>query len=544
MLDTVKTLFEKGKYQEIIDKTTKFTIKNEKSSLSDENQIEFTLYHCFSLIALGYYKRGLELAKSVREKHSPPKNLNLYLGLLSVEIEALLELGHMGELKSLNAKEKILLKKNSIEKQGKQSFWIHRLTLSIGYYLMATGKLNRSFHYYNKALSGFKRFDVPNFVAKTYDLIGRLFYRKSENKRALEYYQKALNQYEKLGNKSGISSVLLSIGHIYFARGEHKQKLEYYKRSLAYAQSADNPVLTAWALNIVGWSYVHLSKHDAALEHCKKALTLAEPTGGVTLNSEISIVLGWLYHILGDSINSELYLKRALTLREQLGKDQGLIPIWFLIRLMLDHNKLTQAKKYLATLHKIYTRAPSFYVRNYFQCAKALILKKSPRITDKAQAQIIFKQLVTEEFFRRRWPITMMCLFHLCELLVFEVKATSEIEAWEETKVFFNQFYTRSQENKDLFYFGEAILLKAKITMIEGKLQDTFNLLASAIKFVTETDNNILKKQAEAEQTQLQTDLELWNDLIRTNASLQRRLHQAQIEEYLQKVTQLVSHRT
>lgn len=106
-------------------------------------------------------------------------------------------------------------------------------------------------------------------------------------------------------------------------------------------------------------------------------------------------------------------------------------------------------------------------------------------MSNKAQAQTILKQIVTEEAFKWRWNLAIFGLLHLCELLIFEAKATGEVEAWEETKAFIHQFYTQAQYGKNLIYIGVFLLLKAKIAMIEGELRQAQTFLDQAKTFAT-----------------------------------------------------------
>jgi hypothetical protein len=162
-------------------------------------------------------------------------------------------------------------------------------------------------------------------------------------------------------------------------------------------------------------------------------------------------------------------------------------------------------------------------------------------MVDKAQAQTILKQIVTKKTLKWRWDEAMFGLFHLCELLVFEAKATGEMEVWKEAKTFIDQFYTQAQHRKKFMYIGESLVMKAKIAMIEGELQQALNYLEQAEVVATENDIISLINKVGIERRGLEDDLEKWNELIRNNASLQERFQQAQIEEYLQKARQIIT---
>lgn len=166
---------------------------------------------------------------------------------------------------------------------------------------------------------------------------------------------------------------------------------------------------------------------------------------------------------------------------------------------------------------------------------EALVSMASSRMADKVHAQMLLRQLVIDENFEWRWHLTMLGLLHLCDILIFEARATGEGEAWEEAKTFLEQFYTRTKDQKNNEFLAEALLLQAKFALIDGDLKQAQTYLSEAKTVATELDRSLLITRVEAEQSQLAKDFEKWTNLIYRNASLQERLREASLEEYLQK---------
>ncbi len=541
----IKDLFERGKFQEVLDQFIQLETQEEGTSLTKNEQIEHTVFHSFALQALGQFEQGLQVATTARKKIQKTKNTQLLLALLSAEIRALLVLEKMDDVYTLITEGDALLKKLPVIDQESGSFWIYLFKLTKAISFLDKDKPDLALDHLRQALAGFERFSAPNYIAETIYSFGRYYYQKAEDNTALEYYQRAFTLYERLDHKLGMGSVSVGIGYIYLHKGEYDAMLEQTQRSLTYAEESGNPIQIAWALGCVGWPYFLRWKLDTALEYYQRALALAETTSSKKLIASIELSKGIIYHMKGELDNSLNCLQRSLTLHEAREDDiQTALVLHYLIRLMLDRKELPQAQSYLDHFQKINARTPSKHIELRCRLAEALILKQSPRMVNKAQAQMILKQIVTEETFKWRWDDAMFGLFHLCELLVFEVKATGELEVWEEAKTLIEQFYIQAQHKKKLMFIGEVLVLKAKIAMIEGEFHQALTFLDQAKTVATENDIILLKDKVEAEQQRLEADLDKWNELIRNNASLQDRFRQAQIEEYLKKAQHLITHLT
>lgn len=534
----IKDLFERGKYQEVLDRFAQLETQEEVGSFIENEQIEYTVYHSLALKCLGQYKQGLQVATTARTKIQKTDNISLLLALLSVQVRILQGLGQMEDVNTLITEGDSFLKKLPVIEQETGSFGIYLFKFSKGNFLNYTGKPDLALDYLHKALAGFESLDTPGFFAETLHFIGRAYYHKAEHDTALKHYQRSLNSYERLDHKYGIAMLLLNIGHIYIDRGKHDTTMEYYQRSLTVAEESGIPEPITWSLNYIGWAYAQKSKFDIALEYSQRALTLSETTDYMLLISSVMHNRGTIYRLMGDFDNSLTFLQQTLTLMEGTGFDTSNI-LWDLILQMIDRKELPQAQSYLTNMQELYTRSPTKKIQYLTRLAEALVLKQSPRMAKKAQAQTILKEIVTEDAFSWRWHFAMIGLLHLCELLVFETKATGEVEVWEETKTFIHQFYTKAQHSKDVDFIGEVLLLKAKIAMIEGELPQALTFIDQAKTAATEKNVTPLMDKVEAEQQRLEADLEKWSELSLRNASLQERLQQAKLEQYIEKAQEL-----
>jgi tetratricopeptide (TPR) repeat protein len=416
--------------------------------------------------------------------------------------------------------------------------WIPAFKLTEGIFFQYGRNLSLSFASLSQALTSFEKLDTPSHLAETLQALGYANYGKGKHDTALEYYQRSLALYEKLEHDKGIANVLLYMGFIYLHKGEIDTMAEYYYRSLTFAEASGCPVMIASALRYIGQAHYYKSEFDTALGYSQRALALSESISDKSGMHDVFSHLGLTHYMIGELDQALDYFQRGLTLNVVLRDDVGRAKILTgLIRVTLARQDRVQAQTYLSDLQTVAARNPNNrHIQFRSSLMEALVSKASPRMRDKVHAQMLLRQLVTEENFEWRWQLAMLGLLHLCDLLIFEARATGEGEAWEEAKTFLEQFYTRAQDKKDTEFMAEALLLQAKFALIDGELQQAQTYLTEAKTVATELDRSLLIARVEAEQTQLTTDFTKWTNLIRRNAPLQERLTEARLEEYLQKV--------
>lgn len=538
IVNIIKDLFEHGQYQAILDWLTQTDTQAQVAALSEPDQIELSYYHSCALTALGHFQQGLQEATTVHMTfHATNKKSPLLLASLSAQVRALNALGEIDDASQLLTEGDALLQSLTVDEQAPAVVWIPAFELTKGIFLQFGRNLSLSFASLSQALTSFEKLDSPSHLAETLQAIGYSNYGKGEHDTALEYFQRSLALYEKLEHNKGIANVLLYMGFIYLHKGEINTMVEYSYRSLTFAEASGCPVMIAGALRYIGQAHYYKSEFDTALGYSQRALALSESIGDKSGMHDVFAHLGLTHYMIGELDQALDYFQRGLTLNDILQDDfrRGKI-LTGLIRVTLACQDRVQAQTYLTDLQTVAARNPdNRHMQFRSSLMEALVSKASPRMSDKVHAQMLLRQLVTEENFEWRWQLAMLGLLHLCDLLIFEVRATGEGEAWDETKTFLEQFYTRAQDKKYTEFKAEALLLQAKFALIDGELQQAQTYLTEAKTVATKLNRSLLVARVEAEQTQLITDFTKWTNLIQRNASLQERLTEACIEEYLQK---------
>lgn len=174
-----------------------------------------------------------------------------------------------------------------------------------------------------------KKLNYSKGIAKAYNIIGIINYRKADYPQAIEYYKKSKAIHESINNQLGISQVYNNLGVVSKKRGNLTQALEYYQKSLKIQQRLKNQKIIAQTNNNLGTIHLQMENYPLALKYFKKALTLKEKlntsAGSLVLASNnISIVLTKM----GRYQEGNIYSKNALSICLKAGLTQSMATVY------------------------------------------------------------------------------------------------------------------------------------------------------------------------------------------------------------------------
>ncbi|UCG02822.1 MAG: tetratricopeptide repeat protein [Candidatus Heimdallarchaeota archaeon] len=542
MSEELQTLFETGKYQEVLDQFTQKEDQNEWGALSEEEQIACIYYKSRSLEGVGRYEEALQTATMARATYPSPKNPSYLLALLAAQFHIFYIIGQsrLEQAQSVLAEGEAIMETLTDTERQIGAIWIAVFEHVKGLHYYAKNELDMSLKHYHKALKSFEALNNRHGIASC------LFWKayshtfKGEPDTALEYYQRSLSLYEALGNKRGIGECLHDIGLVNAGRGESDTALEYFQRSLSLSEASGNPEYIFFGLTHIGLIYSHKGDPDKALDFFRQSLAVAEPLGVDWMIAYNFNFIGMAYHQKSALDIALPFFQSSLAKYETTKSDYNVVRVLFrLVLLNLDQKELEHAQKYLIKLQKVAAHIPEEAQGAHLRksIAEALVLKQNPRMTEKVRAQALLRQIVSEV---EMHAFTMIAIVALCDLLLLELKATGEQEVWEEAKTLIHQFHTKAQDSQDFNMVVNALLLRAKFATVEGELDQTQEYLTQARMIIKEKNLNQLMKKVEIEQNELENDFHKWQDLIQQHTSLQERLIHAQLTEYLQEAQRIV----
>lgn len=411
----------------------------------------------------------------------------------------------------------------------------------IGAIYLDKNDLDRYFEYIHKSLAIYEESGDQEAIAYTY--LWRLNQAYSVGKGrvdlALENLHKAMDIFQDLGNKKGIGQTFGLLADLYVRYGDLKRGMDCLQKGKAIFQEIGDKAYVGWFIFAEGWAYRQKGDIDTAFERLEKSLAIFEEAQHHEWMLWALFNLGIVHHYKGNLDEASKYYKRCLKLSKQIRQTYGMvIALWRLGLLAIDTNSEEQLNNCLHQLDEQYTKFKFLYISQYVNHIKAMSLKKSKRLTDQMDAQKLLQQLADQPVIDRE--VTADAMLHLCDLLTFELKTTGNEDLLQEIKKIIAQILELADSQHSFILHIEALLLQAKLAVIEGTLQTATELMTQAETLAIKQDLPFLIDKVRTEKHQLGEEFEKWEQLIKRNASFRERLESARMDEYIKEVQKRV----
>lgn len=175
-----------------------------------------------------------------------------------------------------------------------------------------------AFYYANMCEEQAHISESKKHLAKSYNLLGILFYKKGDFTKALAYHQKALSIRTETKDKSGMALSYTNLGNIYtdlqlFERAEGS----YLKALEIYRETGDEKRATDCLINI-GVLKQTIKQNDAAFENYAVALKMAEKLNDYEMRSLCLNNMAQVFFDKGNYEKSIAYNEDALKIRNMM----------------------------------------------------------------------------------------------------------------------------------------------------------------------------------------------------------------------------------
>ncbi|MHA2156928.1 MAG: nitrilase-related carbon-nitrogen hydrolase [Candidatus Hodarchaeales archaeon] len=334
----------------------------------------------------------------------------------------------------------------------------------------------------------------------------------------------------------------LNLAKVYYRQGEFDKSRLEIKHSIQLAEEVEDEHLKAKCFLSLGDVLQIEGNVHGAIEKFHQGFRIFRILKDSNCSIDTNLKLGKAYMILGE-LNmayqqfQNSYIHRLWNRDDNQPIDE--IPlhayaypetVFQLILVTLELELVDKANYYLERLEKFHSRQPNPLIHYQTRLAKALILKRSTRITVKAQAQKILNKLVSEDIVD--YALTVIAILNYSELLVAELKFSGEPEVLDEIEVLFQRLIDVGQNKNAPSILIDAFLLSSKVSLIEGNIEKAKNFLDQAqITAKKEGLSYLLPKIIQhRELLNKETDQSL---ILADNSHLAERLDGSQLQDYI-----------
>ena len=332
-------------------------------------------------------------------------------------------------------------------------------------------------------------------IVWVYTLMSRIMFRgKSRYNLAIEYSKKAISRAKEIKfNHFWIALNYNYLGVVYQFIGELNTSLKHSMKSLAIFKEINNKWFIGWVLNKIAEIYIEIGDYDSALKNLEESL---------------------------------------LFLENQLFGIQ--FPLSNAIEVALEKSKIELAQKYYNQLENFYNQNKDRTIFLFCQLSKALILKRSSRIRDKAKAEELLKQVIETETI---WFDTIInAIVHLCDILLAEFRINNNSEVFDEINQYLDKLLAIAEKSHSYKVFCETFLLQAKLALLNLDVKAARRFLTQAQKIAESYGIKRLAIKISNEHDELLKQLNLWESLKESEMPLSERWKLAGLNEQMENM--------
>ncbi len=289
-------------------------------------------------------------------------------------------------------------------------------------------------------------------------------------------------------------------------------------------------------LQIKGAAFSNKGYLSRSLESTKVYLAVAEKYGirkyvGLALGS-----FGTYYWNIGDLDKALEYLDRGMKIIEESITIKDITSMVFLINYCQNAMEISIEKGYIELARSYFKRLEGHYessikdklLQNQYNYTKVRFLQASLRARDRAKAEDLYKEIIESKTVFSTHKIK--ALIGLCNLLLVELRITSDIEVLMEIKPVLDKLIDLAQQQKSDLYLTISYILKGKLALLTFDIKTARRVLIQAQRISERRGFKLRAAEIGRLHDDLKGKLDNWKQLEKTNAPLSERIKLAGLD--------------
>jgi tetratricopeptide (TPR) repeat protein len=330
--------------------------------------------------------------------------------------------------------------------------------------------------------------------------------------------------------------------------GEFEKAFETYEASVEVGKTIPEEEHDAarwyWSYHNLAELYLDLGDLDNAYESMKIYLKGRDNDPRDAIDRSIDAypiaIVGLILLEKGDFEEARSYLQKSLNIALQSGDEEAICEIHlYLFRLAMMEGNLVEAKSIVDNLMDLSeAHEDDNSINSQFTLANAILLKASTNVRDRIKAQDLLINLVDKFDFSKGYKI--LTLKHLCDTYLDEMKLYGHAQAFYKAQNVIEELSMLAANQNSIRVLVESYILRARMKLINGDFDEAEVLYHLAETTCEEKGLKTLGDHIQAKKSEFELDLKQMQNLLTRNATLQERLKQANIDNYLQEALHMV----
>jgi tetratricopeptide (TPR) repeat protein len=362
-----------------------------------------------------------------------------------------------------------------------------------------------------------------------------IHHQKGDLEKAKEFREEALPILKELDLKLDTANMLHQLGGVSWQIGDLNRALEYTEASKILCTNLNWIYFLHLCYQQFGNIYALKGELDLALSYFEQVLAFSEKENVLRLKSSMYNNIGMLYQEKGDYDRALENLEKSISIEEEYGSNYGIFNVTdSLFHLALDMNDLEKAQQYLNRMKQIADQENSSRYNIGYNIDRAVYLKNSPRALNRGKAEEMLKQSIEEGI--PEYEYLKMALLNLCDLLLFELRATNETEILDELQNYISQLFEVVKNSRSYSLLAETYLLQARLSLITLDMIKARQFLTKAQEIAEKYGLDLLAKKISSEHDELLKQLEMWEKLKESKAPLAERMELSRLNEQMERM--------
>ena len=369
-------------------------------------------------------------------------------------------------------------------------------------------------------------------IANTLNRLGIINMTRGKLDEALSYYEESRKLAEGYQNLNFLALLNMNSGNVYKSKGNLNKALDFYLESSKQARDSGNRLLTSGVLFNIADIYRQKGELDKALEYQERCLILFKEFQNPNYDLASLQQLGVIYLSTGNLNLAKEHLQKSLILSEEAGTNQKTVSILYnLIIALVELEEFEQAERYLDKMEELCEKEENKIANQQHSIAKALLLKRSTRLAKKVNAEKLLREVIEDEIVS--YELTVSAIFHLCELLIQELKITDAQDLWEEVRSLMKKLLGIAKSQDSHLLLAETYWLQSKLALIDLELKEAKILMNQAQFMAEEKGLHRLAIRISNEYDELLNNLEKIEELNKQDASFQEIMDFVKLDDIL-----------
>ena len=370
---------------------------------------------------------------------------------------------------------------------------------------------------------------------------GTILYEMGEYDESLKSFKIALYLRKELKDIIGQATSDNNLGLLYYNIGEYNRSLEHLMASVENEVILGNQKGLAITYSNIADVHRAVGEYDLALKFMNMALETHQKYP-LSAHYEALIYknLAKIYRLKGDSETAHSCIQHSLNLELPLENRYRLMEtLYLMIIIDLERGERAEAELLLRTMKELGPFEKNTAISFFYRIAEASVVMSENRLRSKLKAQEMFEEILKDD--PRNYDLYIHTVLSLVELLFLELQSYDNPELMNQVKLIVQQIETIANSQNSTPLQVEALLLKSQVSLVELKMNETFEILDKVKEICLENDFNMLYNKAEGIQKNLEEEIDKWNNLSHSNAPLFKRISESNIMDYLRMVGKIIN---